>query len=203
MKSKKIKKIFSILCLSAVLLIILSFNTSAYAANDDYEPLKVEIPYDDICKIENEKSNSAIHLIIIPKDNAPQPYNTEKTDSNLYGKLNFTFDKTGIYVYEINADIQTENKISSQKILITFYVSNSENSEINELKLQTFTIENENGLKINQIKFNQSYNRQNSETFLTGDSGYIPQYTAITAISALCIIILLMIHKRKGREEYD
>lgn len=242
MKIKKRARVLSILYLSSMLLMLLSLSTAVYAA-DAYDPLQVEIPYNHIYYTMDTAADSVFHYIITAEDSAPIPAEATESGSfsfdgasgsgekygdytyfELPGELNFTFNRPGVYVYEINADMETDGKkinvdrytFDPNTTTLTIYISNAPGEG---MKLQAYAIENEKGVKLSGIVLDPSYKfsaeipTQNpekvsvptaesysTETVLTGDSGYSVLYASMAGISGICVI-LLIVFRKKGREE--
>ena len=178
---RKIKQIFiKIVAFAFVFLLTQPVCKAAYA-EESYEPLEVKLPYMHLYTTTDPGVDSLFHYSVTPEDGAPLPAEADEngiftfdgtngsgvkdgnnTVYNLPGELTFTFQRPGIYVYEVAGDVSTDSgkkdadryTFENRKFKLSFYIANDPE---NNLKLTMLTGETDEGVKPNHLELDPVY----------------------------------------------
>lgn len=242
---KTIKQIFiKIVAFAFAVLLLQSVCGTAYA-EESYDPLEVKLPYKHVYTTTDTKVDSLFHYSITAEDGTPLPKganekgiftfkgasgsSTKDGDNFVFdreGNLTFTFDKPGVYVYEITGDLSTDNRktnaaryhFEQRKFKVSFYIANDPEQS---LKCTMLTVKTDGDVKPNEVELDPSYKgptetqkhtesthsqtttstTSSSAAVKTGDTSR-PVVYAVTLMLAVLVMMVCM-KTRKKESEHD
>lgn len=184
---KKHAKVLGMLGMIVLLLCAFSVDPMAFAAETEYEPLTVSVPYKHVYTTTDTSVDDLFHYLVTATDDAPLPAEADENGVFTYhgvsgdgeaveggtryvneGKLSFTFNKPGVYSYEVKADLDTDNKkedaekytFEPRTYTLNLYIVNAEEGE---MKLTMLTAETDEDVKPFEIELDPAYENEQPE----------------------------------------
>ncbi|WP_304206686.1 Spy0128 family protein [Peptostreptococcus russellii] len=196
----------------SILLLTLFFTISYQVVNAEEKKTEVSLPVYQEFKVygntTQEINTKVKYMLKREKEEFPLPNASSKNDyeisidgKNAKGDINLTFNKEGVYKYEISVLNKDEGNYRYDKSIykVEIYVDKEDDSKLSK----QIIVRSASGEKKGEIKFNHVYKRQLkvidnifSKTPQTGDINNIYLWISTAAISLLVCSLLVKRNKK-------